>query len=649
MFATLWWVATAFANEPAVFRASEFGSPDKMLTQSGSEIDLEALAGPAALYEPVHMFSTSEPWWAMGRAVGMLDLLVQPRRGPKQNEVCTATLIAPHRVITNYHCVPGDNKVVKAFLHLGYLDRTGAVGQKFPVTVKPLEASKDLDYSILEVTGVPVERYPPLSLRWAPPRDGQSLYVWHHPLGFPQRLTRHGCLAGRPWQAPRQEGVLLHHCDTQDGSSGALLLDHQFNVVGLHYGGLRDDQSVNNFATPMGTIIDASPELRRLAAAAGTRPVPETPAAGFDWGGSSARYAERKAEEACEARAKQEGQAEWARRLDAAVKAEARGVAAAWAKDSDDFATCPELRSRTKRDECKSDLERFVAAASRVTASVAAGMWTVTHDGVTCDAAIDGLTRSVNPPARAEAQALLAALDRAPSQPQGGAPLPRIRADLTHPVLGTLRKIPGGTFTMGSTDGGDDEKPPHEVKVSTFYLMESEVTQGMWASVMGGNPSGFDGCDECPVETVSWEDAVAFARKVSKGGTTYRLPTEAEWEYAARGGESYRYAGSNDLDAVGWYRDNSEAKTHPVCGKQRNGFELCDMSGNVWEWVSDWYGPYSGRAQTNPAGPTNGSNRVFRGGGWSSTAGFARVAYRFWGAPGNRYRGLGFRLARSIP
>ena len=141
--------------------------------------------------------------------------------------------------------------------------------------------------------------------------------------------------------------------------------------------------------------------------------------------------------------------------------------------------------------------------------------------------------------------------------------------------------VEGGTFQMGSNSGDDNEKPVHTVTVSSFYMDKTEVTQAEYRKVMGKNPSRFSGCDDCPVENVSWHDANEYAKKVGK-----RLPTEAEWEYAARGGnksKGYNYSGSNDLDAVGWYDNNSSGKTHPVAQKQPNELGLYDMSGNVWE------------------------------------------------------------------
>ena len=213
-------------------------------------------------------------------------------------------------------------------------------------------------------------------------------------------------------------------------------------------------------------------------------------------------------------------------------------------------------------------------------------------------------------------------------------------------------KVEGGTFTMGATyeqgsDAESDEKPVHQVTLSDFYIGETEVTQALWKAVMGTNPSRFNG-DNNPVEKVSWNDCQEFIRKLnSLTGRTFRLPTEAEWEYAARGGnktKKYKYSGSNNIDNVAWYSDNSSSKAHPVKMKSPNELGLYDMSGNVWEWCSDWYGIYSTSVQTNPKGPYSGSRRVLRGGGWNTYVELCRVSPRISASPDNRDSSSGLRL-----
>jgi formylglycine-generating enzyme required for sulfatase activity len=215
--------------------------------------------------------------------------------------------------------------------------------------------------------------------------------------------------------------------------------------------------------------------------------------------------------------------------------------------------------------------------------------------------------------------------------------------------------VAGGTFNMGCTSeqGSDcynDEKPAHQVTVSDFFIGRCEVTQAHWKAVMGSNPSRFKG-DNLPVENVSWDDIQEFIKKLNaQTGKNYRLPSEAEWEYAARGGtksKGYKYSGSNNLAEVGWYYDNSGSTMHPVGTKQPNELGIYDMSGNVWEWCSDWYGTYSASAQQNPIGASSGSARVGRGGGWSGSARYCRVANRYNYSSGRRDGNLGFRLACS--
>ena len=211
--------------------------------------------------------------------------------------------------------------------------------------------------------------------------------------------------------------------------------------------------------------------------------------------------------------------------------------------------------------------------------------------------------------------------------------------------------VEGGTFDMGATseqgsDAWSNEEPVHEVTLSSYHIGKYEVTQDLWEAVMGSNPSSFTGVRR-PVEGVSWDDCQEFIRKLnSLTGQNFRLPTEAEWEFAARGGKSngYKYSGSSMIDDVAWYDDNSGYTTHNVGTKSPNELGIYDMSGNVWEWCSDWYGEYISSAQTNPKGPDSGSLRVLRGGSWGSLAGYCRVSFRFDNAPDYRYGNLGLRL-----
>ncbi len=211
--------------------------------------------------------------------------------------------------------------------------------------------------------------------------------------------------------------------------------------------------------------------------------------------------------------------------------------------------------------------------------------------------------------------------------------------------------VPAGEFRMGSVSPGadDDEQPVTRVRISRgFWLGKHEVTQAEWQGVMGTVPSENSGCDRCPAERVSWADAQEFIRSLNgrSGGNRYRLPREAEWEYAARAG-TIRDRYSEDLDAIAWYDDNAGGSTHPVGQKDPNAWGLHDMLGNVWEWVQDWKGEYPGRTVTDPTGPSSGSSRVDRGGSWLLGAGYCRASFRFSFSPGYRNVNLGFRLLRT--
>ena len=210
--------------------------------------------------------------------------------------------------------------------------------------------------------------------------------------------------------------------------------------------------------------------------------------------------------------------------------------------------------------------------------------------------------------------------------------------------------VEGGTFQMGATseqgrDAYDDEKPVHSVTLDSYYIAETEVAQAQWRAIMGNNPSSYSG-DNRPVESVSWFEAQTFCEKLSAmTGKKYVLPTEAQWEYAARGGnksKGYKYSGSNDINSVAKY--NSSDGHNNVKSKQPNELGIYDMSGNVWEWCSDWYGSYSSSSQTNPTGPSSGSYRVLRGGSWYYNAESCRVSNRYYYNPSYGDYDFGFRV-----
>jgi len=235
--------------------------------------------------------------------------------------------------------------------------------------------------------------------------------------------------------------------------------------------------------------------------------------------------------------------------------------------------------------------------------------------------------------------------------------------------------VKGGTFMMGATeeqesDAENVEKPAHQVTLSDYYIGKFLVTQGVWKAVMGSNPSTSQKGDNYPVESISWNSIQTFLTKLSQQtGRKYTLPTEAQWEYAARGGsggdkfvyawcgggvvafsgtlarEATKYSGSNNIDEVAWYVGNSGGTTHPVGMKKPNALGIYDMSGNVLEWCSDWFGSYSSRAQTNPTGPSSGSLRIVRGSGYGNNAIHCRVSSRGKANPaGVCYGDVGFRV-----
>ena len=245
--------------------------------------------------------------------------------------------------------------------------------------------------------------------------------------------------------------------------------------------------------------------------------------------------------------------------------------------------------------------------------------------------------------------------------------LPKTRTFNVKGVTFSMVDVEGGTFQMGSDDSDaiSDQQPIHQVTLSSFSIGQTEVTQALWYAVMGQKPTSdgeqwsitYGRGNAYPAYYVSWEDCQEFIAKLNElTGQKFRLPTEAEWEYAARGGnksKGYKYSGSNTLGDVAWYWDNIPSQTEgdtgygaqPIATKQANELGIYDMTGNVWEWCSDWYGSYTSEAQTNPTGLTSGSRRIFRGGSWNRIAKLCLVSYRGYWYDKYRNMAIGFRLA----
>ena len=221
-------------------------------------------------------------------------------------------------------------------------------------------------------------------------------------------------------------------------------------------------------------------------------------------------------------------------------------------------------------------------------------------------------------------------------------------------VTFNMIEVQGGRFNMGGTCEQlipeDDEFPIHVVALDNYLIGETEVTQELWTAVMGSNPSGFQGDVKLPVEHVSWNECQTFINNLkSLTGIEFRLPTESEWEYAARGGiytHYYVYSGSNNIDDVAWHSGDC---THVVAQLQPNELGLYDMSGNVFEWCQDWFGDYDMMPAENPTGPETGENRVRRGGSWGGSANGPRVSYRNYELENIHYNYIGLRLAANVP
>jgi len=215
-----------------------------------------------------------------------------------------------------------------------------------------------------------------------------------------------------------------------------------------------------------------------------------------------------------------------------------------------------------------------------------------------------------------------------------------------------LVKVSAGSFTMGSEKGYSNEMPLHRVTLDEFYIGTYEVSQKLWHAVMGANPAHFNDCPDCPVEMISYADATDFIERLNRlTGLMFRLPTEAEWEYAANGGtdgKRTRYSGSYKVIEVAWYERNAENRTHPVGLKMANELGIYDMSGNVYEWTQDWMGRYKRKGQVNPLGAERGKMKVIRGGCWYDTRDGCSIHCRVEMNPSDKNGCLGLRLAHNM-
>jgi sulfatase modifying factor 1 len=371
------------------------------------------------------------------------------------------------------------------------------------------------------------------------------------------------------------------------------------------------------------------------------------------------------AEKACAEDAEGKASSQRSSRVSSEVQSLAREASSGWSRLSPQAEACLGL-DLAERTPCITAVKEYIRWADALEVSLSEGFEQVTTDCGARSVPMAAQRKSVSVSELEAARVVLVRLESASStaaEPSGAAS--RYGYEMV--------QVPGGRFTMGQGGTDDNEKPAHSVSISGFWMGKTEVTQGLYQQVMGENPSYISSCgSNCPVECVSWLDAVTFANKLSElegleacysisgsnvswpkglNCTGYRLPTEAEWEYAARAGQSTTYAGSNELGDVGWYRDNSGSKTHPVAQKQSNAWGLYDMSGNVWEWVWDWYDSsyYQSSTSIDPVGPSTGSFRGRRGGGFNDHASGARVAQRLLYGPDGRDVNLGLRLSRSKP
>ena len=399
----------------------------------------------------------------------------------------------------------------------------------------------------------------------------------------------------------------------------------------------------------------------------------------FGSGGGGLGVAAQLRQQRCDETAKVDGEKARAARLATAEQGAQSKARTAWSGQSAELEMCASLK-RTERNGCIEAVNAWLGEARAMVVSIPAGVEPIETKCGTREPVYEAVERTVVASDVKVAEMLLTRLQSADSMGGGGVAV----SGSTNSIGMSFVTISPGSFVMGctaeQTNCGDDEKPAHTVTLSRgFEIQTTEVTQGQYRAVRGTNPSWFSSCgSDCPVEKVSWVDAIKFANALSKkeglspaysgsgdsirwdkSANGYRLPTEAEWEYAARAGKATRYSGSNEVGDVAWTGSNSSSKTHKVGTKKANAWGLHDMSGNVWEWCWDWYGKsyYRSSSGADPVGATSGDYRVSRGGAWIDNPTDAGVAYRYWGNPSYRFQNrkkllsgsYGLRLLRTSP
>ena len=400
-------------------------------------------------------------------------------------------------------------------------------------------------------------------------------------------------------------------------------------------------------------------------------PSQATASVDFGGGGGGLGVAERLRQQRCDETAKVDGEKARAARLATAEQRAQTKARTAWSGQSAELEMCASLK-RTERNGCIEAVNAWLGVARAMVVSIPAGVEPIETKCGTREPVYEAVERTVVASDVKVAEMLLTRLQSADSMGGGGVAV----SGSTNSIGMSFVTISPGSFVMGctaeQTNCWHDEKPAHTVTLSRgFEIQTTEVTQGQYRAVMGTNPSRFSSCgSDCPVEKVSWVDAIKFANALSKkeglspaysgsgdsirwdkSANGYRLPTEAEWEYAARAGKATRYSGSNEVGDVAWTGSNSSSKTHKVGTKKANAWGLHDMSGNVWEWCWDWYdeGYYGSSSGADPVGATSGDFRVVRGGGWIDNPTYPRVAFRDRHNPSNRSGNGGLRLLRTSP